>query len=136
MSNFEEQLATALIAKMAGSNLMEVDRHTVQPSSLGPAARINPASFLTNIQQKQEQQRQQEAQRLNEIAEQKFPMPAPLPLIEPLPPLTTKTEHNQHSQQPSTQTTIFSEKVVEVLGDINNTLKELVECYRSSTRLS
>jgi hypothetical protein len=120
MSNFEEQLATALIAKMAGSNLMEVDKHTVQQSSLGPATRINPASFLTNIQQRQEQQRQEEVQRLNAIAEQKFPIQPSLPLIEPLPPLPLPQ-----------QTSVSSDKIVEVLMEINNTLKELVECQRA-----
>jgi len=129
MSNFEEQLATALIAKMAGSNLMEVDRHTVQQSSLGPAARINPASFLTNIQQQQQQQRQEEVQRLNAIAEQKFPIQPPLPLIEPLPPLAPEP-------LPRLSAGISSDKVVDVLIEINNTLKELVECYRSSKRSS
>lgn len=124
MSDFEDQFATALLAKMAGSNLMAIDQQTIQPSSLGPAARIDPSSFLTGLNQQKEEQRQRETQRLNLIAEQMHPMPPPItqiPLVEPLP-----------SPLPDVSSVSASPDLIKVLKSINSTLKEFVVCYRKT----
>jgi hypothetical protein len=128
MNNFEEQLATALLAKMAGSNLQQIDQQTVQPSSLGPAARIDPTSFLSGIQQQKNEQKRREVERLNQAAEQLHPLPppvAPLPLIEPLPPI---------SQEPPS--VISSSELLEVLKSIDSSLKTFVKDYQMTHNIS
>jgi outer membrane protein OmpA-like peptidoglycan-associated protein len=72
---FDEQLAAAMVAKLAGSTLQEVDQYTVQQASSGPATRINPASFLTSIKQHQDNKQQQLIQQANRAAEMAFPLP-------------------------------------------------------------
>lgn len=130
MNNFEEQLATALLAKMAGSNLQQIDQQTIQPSSSGPAARIDPTSFLRGIQQQREQQKSREIQRLNQAAEQLHPLPPPvasLPLIEPLPSIQSKSE--------SLSITTSSE-LLEVLKSIDSSLKTFVKDYQTTHNIS
>jgi hypothetical protein len=129
MSDFEDQFATALLAKMAGSNLMAIDQQTIQPSSLGPAARIDPSSFLTGLNQQKEEQRRRETQRLNLIAEQMHPMPPPvtqIPLVEPLPPPLPPPP------LPDVSSVSASPDLIKVLKSINSTLKEFVVCYRKT----
>lgn len=128
MSDFEEQLATALLAKMAGNNLQQIDQQTVQPSSLGPAARIDPTSFLKGVQQQREEQKRKEVEKLNQAAEQLHPLPppiAPLPLIEPLPPI---------SQESSSL--IPSPELLEVLKSIDSSLKTFVKDYQTTHNIS
>jgi hypothetical protein len=54
MSTFDEQLATAFIAKVAGSTLFDIDNKTLNHSSSGPATRIDPKKFLTSLPQNQQ----------------------------------------------------------------------------------
>jgi hypothetical protein len=128
MSDFEEQLVTALLAKMAGNNLQQIDQQTIQPSSLGPAARIDPASFLSGAHRQREEQKRREVDRLNQAAEQLHPLPAPvvpIPLIEPLPPISQES-----SSVPS------SPELLKVLKSIDSSLKTFVKDYQTTHNLS
>lgn len=89
MATFEEQLATAMVAKLAGNTLKEVDTNTVQQSSTGPAVKMDPVSFITAIKDRQLQQQQTSVQHANDLAAQLYPLPdatPPVPYSAPVPP--------------------------------------------------
>jgi hypothetical protein len=71
----DEQLATALVAKMAGMELRKVDDNTLTQSSTGPATRIDPKSFLPGFQQMQKNKEQLMLERLNREAMMAHPLP-------------------------------------------------------------
>jgi hypothetical protein len=75
MPTMEEQLATAIVAKMAGMELKKVDEHTITQSSTGPATRIDPKSFLPGVQQHQQRQQDLMIQQAQRMAEQMAPLP-------------------------------------------------------------
>lgn len=78
----DEQLATALVAKMAGMELRKVDDNTVTQSSTGPATKIDPKNFLPGIQQHQQNQQQRMIEELNRQAMMAHPLP-PDPINQP-----------------------------------------------------
>lgn len=122
MSDFEEQLAAAMLAKLAGTSLMQIDQQTVQPSSSGRAARIDPASFLVGLQQKKQEQEQQKVQQLNQIAEQLHPLPPPIQPLPPSPP-----------QEPiSSSPPLVSSELTEILKSIDSSLKTFVKNYQTT----
>jgi hypothetical protein len=115
--SFEDQLAAAFVAKMAGSTLLQIDNQTTQHSNQGRATRIDPKSFLTSIQQKQQDHRRAETEQLHDLAEKMHPLPPPiqpLPSIEPLPPITP----------------IINNDLLEVLKSIDSSLKDFVSHYK------
>ena len=71
----EDQIAAALVAKMAGSELAKVDGQTIQQSSTGPATRIDPKMFLTGLQQHQQSQQAAIIAAANREAEMAYPLP-------------------------------------------------------------
>ena len=71
----DEQLATALVAKMAGMELKKVDDYTVTQSSTGPATRIDPKQFLPGVQQAQQNHQAAIIAAANREAEMAFPLP-------------------------------------------------------------
>ena len=71
----EEQLAAAIVAKMAGSELSKVDSQTIQHSSTGPATKIDPKSFLTGIHEQQQRRQDAMIQHAQRMAEQMVPLP-------------------------------------------------------------
>lgn len=73
----DEQLATALVAKMAGMELKKVDDNTLSQPSTGPATRIDPKQFLPGVQQMQQNQQAAALARLNREAEMMHPLPQP-----------------------------------------------------------
>jgi len=75
MATMEEQLATAIVAKMAGMELRKVDDNTITQSSTGPATRIDPKSFLPGAQQYQQRQQDAMIQQAQRMAEQMAPLP-------------------------------------------------------------
>jgi hypothetical protein len=75
MSVTEEQLATAIVAKMAGITLMDVDKNTVTQSSTGPATKIDPKQFLPGVQQMQQDRQAAALAQLNREAEMMHPLP-------------------------------------------------------------
>ena len=83
MPTMEEQLATAIVAKMAGMELKKVDEHTITQSSTGPATRIDPKSFLPGVQQHQQNQQQKMIEELNRQAMMAHPLP-PDPINQPM----------------------------------------------------
>jgi hypothetical protein len=128
--SFEDQLATAFVAKMAGMTLKSVDDSTIQRSG-APATRIDPASFLTAIQDRKKQEQQRQADELNKIAEQMYPLPQPiqpLPPIEPLPPL----EPLPPSPVQIVDKSVTTSELVEVLKSIDSSIKELVNHFKQT----
>ena len=71
----DEQLATALVAKMAGMELKKVDDNTLTQSSTGPATRLDPKNFLPGVQQQQQNQQQRVIEELNRQAMMAHPLP-------------------------------------------------------------
>jgi hypothetical protein len=71
----DEQLATALVAKMAGMELKKVDDNTITQSSTGPATKIDPKNFLPGVQQMQQNQQQRMIEELNRQAIIAHPLP-------------------------------------------------------------
>jgi hypothetical protein len=78
MATMEEQLATAIVAKMAGMELRKVDENTISQSSTGPATKIDPKSFLPGVQQYQQRQQDAMIQQAQRMAEQMAPLPPDL----------------------------------------------------------
>lgn len=75
MSTIEEQLATAIVAKMAGTELQRVDEHTITQSSAGPATKIDPRSFLPGAQQQHQHEQAAIIAAANRQAEMAYPLP-------------------------------------------------------------
>jgi hypothetical protein len=84
MPTMEEQLATAIVAKMAGMELKKVDENTITQASTGPATKIDPKSFLPGMQQYQQRQQDAVIQHAQRMAEQMAPLP-PDPINQPQP---------------------------------------------------
>lgn len=124
MSSFEDQLATALVAKMAGMTLKEVDNSTVQQSSSGRATRVDPVSFLTVVHEKKKQEQQRQREELDRITEQMYPLPPP---VQPLPPEPVP-QTPQVSSPPLTS--VASSEIVDILKSIDSSIKEFVEIYK------
>jgi len=75
MNISDDQLATALIAKMAGTDLKRVDDYTLTQSSTGPATRIDPKKFLSIPGLTQPSPPQINIEEVNKQAEALFPLP-------------------------------------------------------------
>jgi len=75
MATLDEQLATAMVAKIFGSELKTVDDNTLQQSSAGPAAKLDPLSFVTAVQEKKQSQQQRAIEAANREAELLYPLP-------------------------------------------------------------
>lgn len=128
----EDELATAFLAKFAASDLNAIDQYTTQASSLGPANRLNPLSFIPSIQQAQREQTEISAvnqqaviEQLNREAERMYPLPPPVASIPQLPA--------ESLSDASTGKSMVDENVINAieklsinLVDINETLKSIV----------
>lgn len=140
----EEQLATAIVAKMAGMELKKVDDHTITQSSTGPATRIDPKQFLPGVQQIQQQQQaaQQEAiiAAINRQAEAAYPLPQshqPMPtanvqtISTPQPQTFTSQDPNQLTfdfldEQTTKKSLKQLDLIVDYLYSINNKLDKIL----------
>jgi len=144
MSTLEEQLATAIVAKMAGSTLTEVDRNTITQSSTGPATRIDPKSFLPGVQQYQQNQIQQQIAHANRMAEMMHPLPQqtlptmPLQVQPMVSPVSQALPQTFTGQDPNQLTFDFLDEattkkslkqldlIVDYLYSINNKLDKII----------
>lgn len=124
--SFEDQLATAFVAKMAGMTLKTVDDNTVGIPKSGPAVRIDPASFLTVVHEQKKQEQQRQADELNRMAEQMYPLPEPVQFIPPPQILP------QSNNQVVLENNVVSSELVDVLKSIDNSIKELVAHFKQS----
>ena len=122
--DFQDQLATALVAKMAGMTLKEVDNSTVQQSSSGPATRLDPTSFLTAVHEKKKQEQQRQREELDRMAEQMYPLPA---TIQSPPPEPQQVFIPQVS---SPVASVASSEIVDILKSIDSSIKEFVEIFK------
>jgi len=137
----EEQLATALVAKMAGMELKKVDDNTINQSSTGPATRIDPKQFLPGIQQHQQDQQQRMLEQLNREAMMAHPLP-PDPINQPQQPVMQTVSQPQPQtftrQDPNQLTFDFLDEatqkkslkqldlIVDYLYSINNKLDKIL----------
>jgi hypothetical protein len=136
----EDQLAAALVAKMAGSELSKVDSQTLQHSSTGPATKIDPKKFLTGLQQHQQNTEQQIIQHAQRMAEQMAPLPfdpvnQSQPVIRAAQPELSVTSTNQDPNQltfdfldEATQKKSLKQLdlIVDYLYSINNKLDKIL----------
>ena len=131
----EEQLATAIVAKMVGNTLTEVDRNTINQSSSGPATKIDPKSFLPGVQQYQQNQHQQQIDYANRMAEQMHPLPGPQVAPQPLPiliPQQPVADPNQLTfdflDEATTKKSLKQlDLIVDYLYSINNKLDKIIK---------
>jgi hypothetical protein len=140
----EEQLATAIVAKMAGMELKKVDDNTLTQSSTGPATRIDPKSFLPGMQQHQQHQQNLMIQQAQRMAEQMAPLP-PDP-IQSLPTTQTVSQPQTFTGQDPNQLTFdFLDEatqkkslkqldlIVDYLYSINNKLDKILSRDKHSS---
>lgn len=145
----DEQLATALVAKMAGMELKKVDDYTLTQSSTGPATRIDPKQFLPGVQQMQQNQHAAMIAAANRQAEMAFPLPQshqPMPtanvpqtVSQPQPQTFTGQDPNQLTfdfLDEATQKKSLKQLdlIVDYLYSINNKLDKILsrDKYSSS----
>ena len=64
-----------MVAKIFGSELKSVDENTVHQSSSGPAAKLDPLSFVTAVQEKRHSDQQRMVEAANREAELLYPLP-------------------------------------------------------------
>jgi hypothetical protein len=136
----DEQLATAIVAKMAGMELKKVDDNTLTQSSTGPATRIDPKQFLPGVQQHQQNQQQRIIEDLNRQAMMAHPLPQqPLPqqpaqvhaVSQPIPQTFTGQDPNQLNfdfLDEATQKKSLKQLdlIVDYLYSINNKLDKIL----------
>lgn len=125
MQTLEEQIAAAQIAQIFGSALKQVDENTVQPSSTGPATRIDPRSFLTIAQNQVQQQNNQIQERINKEAEMLYPLPPPV-AVPPLPPSAPVVDH--------APTVVVSSELIDVLKSFHGLFERFVTAYEKSVQ--
>jgi hypothetical protein len=140
MSQIEEQLATAIVAKMAGMELKKVDEYTLTQSSTGPATRIDPKSFLPGVQQHIVNQQHAMIAAANREAELAYPLPQshqPMPQANvqvssaPQPQTFTGQDPNQLTfdflDEASQKKTLKQlDLIVDYLYSINNKLDKIL----------
>jgi hypothetical protein len=137
----EEDIATAILAKMAGMELKKVDDSTINQSSSGPATRIDPKTFLPGVQQMQKTQEQEMIQRLNREAMLAHPhhhdqiQPTTQPVVQnvsaPQPQIPTEQDPNQLTfdfLDEATQKKSLKQLdlIVDYLYSINNKLDKIL----------
>jgi hypothetical protein len=135
----DEQLATALVAKMAGMELKKVDEHTVTQSSTGPATRIDPKNFLPGVQQMQQNQQQRVIEELNRQAMMAHPLPQQQIPIQSVPVVQAVSQPQTFTGQDPNQLTFdFIDEatqkkslkqldlIVDYLYSINNKLDKIL----------
>jgi len=140
MPTMEEQLATAIVAKMAGMELKNVDASTITQSSTGPATKIDPRSFLPGAQEYQQKQQDARIQQAQRMAEQMVPLPLdpinqPQPVIRPAQPELSVTSPSSDPNQltfdfldEATQKKSLKQLdlIVDYLYSINNKLDKIL----------
>jgi len=129
----DDELAIAFLAKSAANELHTIDQYTTQTSSLGPANRLNPISFIPSIQQAQQIQagssvvnQQAIIDQLNREAAMAYPLPPPVASIPQL-PLSEEYNSTSHNSSVLDKSVInVLEKLSTNLVDINETLNTIV----------
>jgi len=129
MASFDEQLATAMVAKIFGSELKTVDDSTLQQSSAGPAAKLDPTSFITSIQEQRVHQQQRQVEDANRLAEQMYPLPPSSSIPEPVPTIQSAPVIQQ-LVQPVADTTGFTKE------DIQSIRSQLEKVNATLTKMS
>jgi hypothetical protein len=132
MATFDEQLATAMVAKIFGSELKTVDDNTLQQSSAGPAAKLDPLSFVTSVQEKKQSDQQRAIEAANREAELLYPLPssnsASVPFVQP--PLAQSIPVQQQYVQSAVETTGFTKE------DIQSIRSQLEKVNATLTKMS
>lgn len=123
----ENDLAAAMLAKLASTELTNIDGYTETPASTGRANRLNPLAFIPQVKQQQEQKSKQQEQaiieQLNREAESQFPI---------LPP-TAIPPHENSSK--ALESRIDGTEINKNLEQINDTLKGIKEVLVQLTKL-
>jgi hypothetical protein len=128
MSSAEQKFAAALMAKLTGSVLKRVDESTINPSSAGPANRINPVDFIRPAQPIQAAQQDHIIQQLNAEAERLYPLPGTTSQP-PLQPVLNNNDDNQMLlpfDPPKTPNTVANNDITATLKSIDDSIKKLV----------
>jgi hypothetical protein len=133
MSTAEQKFAAALMAKLTGSVLKRVDESTVNPSSSGPANRIDPLTFIKPPQPATHvpnQQQQHIIQHLNAEAERLYPLPessvpASAPYSIPVPPVDD-SQMLLPFDPPKPAAVVANNEVAATLKSIDESIKKLV----------
>ncbi len=135
----EEQLATAIVAKMAGMELKKVDENTITQASTGPATKIDPKQFLPGMHQHQQNQQAAMLAQINQQAELLHPLPhqpAPTQALAPQPPaqptqVNSSNDPNQltfdfFDEQTTKKTFKQLDTIINYLYSINSKLDKIL----------
>ena len=137
MAISDEQFAAAMMAKLAGSTLKEIDDNTTQQGgSTGPALRLDPLSFISTAQNSKVNQQQRLIDEANRLAEQLHPLPPPVaaPQAPPSTPAPLFNDLNVPKVQETVHTATASPELIEVLKNISNSLDRFVTVYEKSVK--
>jgi len=77
MENLDEQLAVALVAQMAGNDLVNVNHKMVEKGTGAHTDLIDPRTLLTGFQQHKAKEQQSVVAAQDRLAEQIYPLPTP-----------------------------------------------------------
>jgi hypothetical protein len=129
MAVSEEQLAAAIMAKIAGGNLKKVDESSLSPVTPGMNAnRIDPMSFVRQAIPAQSGPTPQQIQMMehaNKQAEMLYPLPqadlAPIPQMPPVTPPSVPTNTTYSVPAAVSNSVITREDIVSIRSQLERT---------------
>ena len=125
---FEDELAAAMLAKLAATELSTIDSYTTQQSSAGRANKLDPVSFVTSLKTRKEAEERNKHQAYMEHMNRQAELAHPLPVAASLPPL----EMLPVTVQP--QSTVISNSISE--DNINLITKSLTDMVKELATLN
>jgi hypothetical protein len=130
MAISDDDFAAAMMAKLAGSTLKEIDDNTTQRAgNTGPALKLDPLSFISttggqSIKQNTQQQLINEA---NRLAEQLHPLP---PLVQAAVPQHVSAP-SVHSAPPQPSTPVATSELIDTIKTFNTIFDRFVTAYEN-----
>jgi len=135
---FEDELAAAMLAKLAATELNFIDHSTTQQSSAGRANKLDPVSFVTSLKTRKEESNRSRQQaiidQMNREAELAHPLPVQTAIpVHPQPVENINTSELRDFVDNSTNKDIVDKltAIVEEFRVLNTTLKEFITTFNT-----
>jgi hypothetical protein len=134
---FEDELAAAMLAKLAATELNFIDHNTTQQSSAGRANKLDPVSFVTSLKAKKEESDKSRQQVLIDQMNREAELAHPLPVQTAIPAYPQPVENINASSggrelvDNSTSKDIVDKltAIVEEFRVLNTTLKSFITTF-------